>query len=52
LLEVNELEGMAACDGHGAFDHAHGAEGATKLVDLTFISMLFGNVLCMGNYPV
>lgn len=34
LLEGDDLQGVAAGDGHGAFDHSHGAEGATELVDL------------------
>lgn len=34
LLEVNDLEGMAAGDVDSALDHCHGSECATKLVYL------------------
>jgi hypothetical protein len=34
LLEGDYLEGVAARDVDGAFDHCYGAEGPAKLVDL------------------
>ena len=40
LLEVDELEGVAACDVHGAFDHCYGAKGAAELVYLRHQSLV------------
>ena len=50
LLEVDELERMAACDIHGAFDHRHGAEGAAKLVDLLVLVYGLGKLWNITQY--
>ena len=34
LLEMDDLEGMATSDVHGAFDHCHRRERATELIYL------------------
>ena len=52
LLEVNELQGMSAGDVHGALNHRHGAEGASKLVYLCMLVGCCKAHLAVDAYPV
>lgn len=51
LFEVDKLEGVAAGDGNGAFDHCYGGKGAAELVDLYIIQSVRFSGYEASNVP-